>query len=112
MIEALQIGVTERVAQKAAHMAQIDPNGLTLTLVCVSVVFGVLFFLFIAYAVSGEFFMRKRKIKQALKNATHADKIFQQDDDDESAAIAMALHLYLSDTGTHDKESGVITIKR
>lgn len=84
-------------------------SGLILTLVCVCVVFGALLILYFVYsligmACNGKFRIRKKKGDEPT--------------DDEVAAMAIALDLYLheeqakKDEGIHDYESGMITIKR
>lgn len=124
----LQSGVAERVAQKAAHIAEVDPHGFTLTLVSVSVVFGSLFLLFIAYTITGRIFTGKSLIfklvdkcrrhrgndaDQAAAIAVALDMYMNGGkDDEEAAAIALALHCYLDSDAVHDVESGIITIKR
>ena len=116
----------ERVARKSAHMAEIDPHGLTLTLVCVCVVFGALLLLFGAYSLSGGFFTGKIKNPFKLLHCGKKtedeevaaisialdDYLSSGDNPEEAAAIATALHLYLEDSASHDYESGIITIKR
>lgn len=97
-----------RVAEKAAQMAEVDPHGFTITLVSVALVFGVLIILYIAYGISGEYFMRRRAVRQAIKAKIRSNA----DNKEEAAAIAMALHLYLEEDEVHDWEPGKITIKR
>lgn len=127
MIEIVSLAsAVERIARKSAHMAEIDPHGLTLTLVCVCVVFGALLLLFGAYSLSGGFFTGKIKNPFKLLHCgkkTEVEEIaaisIALDDflssggnSEEAVAIATALHLYLEDGATHDYESGIITIKR
>lgn len=116
---------TQRVAEKAAHMSEADPNGLTLTLVSVCVVFGCLLVLFLCYSLSGYLFTRDRsgkskKGKKAPKGALSGEEAaavaiavdqYLGESDEVQAAIATALHLYLNEE-VHDIESGIITIKR
>ena len=104
----LQLGAAERVAQKAAHMTEIDPHGTTLTIVCVVVVFAALLILDIAYSISGAIFKRKRENQKALRPA-HPDNAVI--DEDEAAAIAVALDAFIGEEECHDTESGIITIK-
>lgn len=87
-------------------MAATDPNGWTLTLISVGVVFCALLILYCVYRLSGDIFSGKFKKASAAK----ADEAVQ-------AAIAAAVHLYLSgkeegDGTVHDLESGRLTICR
>ena len=113
---------------KADKMKERDPYGWILTVVSVSVVFtalAVLWFLF------WYFFDRRAKKAaegKAKPKAVKAKVLAGKDPDEETAAaiamaidqelngdnyaaIAMALHLYFSET-IHDKEAFVITIRR
>lgn len=86
----------------ADKIAVSDPNGLTLTLVSVLVVFGCLLVLYGIYSLSGALFGKKAAKNTDVKGETEA-------------AIATALHLYLSEQSheseIHDSEPGTITIK-
>ena len=87
------------------RMAQIDPHGWTLTIISVSVVFSALIVLYFIYNFSGNIFSGKYKRKpKAPKKAAGAPEA------EVAAAIATALHLYLSDA-VHDVEPGFITIR-
>ena len=120
MIILQQLGAAERVAQKAAHMLDVDPHGLTLTLVSVCVVFFALLLLYRAYSLIGEGFTgkigRKSRGKAAEEAAAIAVAIDRYMDEkcgtEQEAAISVALHLYLQEEAVHDIESGIITIKR
>ena len=97
----------------------IDVAPWSLTLVAVSVVFSALIILFILYSISGGIFTGKfkRKPRKGKDDAATAAAIamaldrYASDSGDEPAAIALALHLYLSG-GVHDIEPGIITIRR
>jgi len=111
-----QLVASSRVAEKAAHMAEIDPHGATLTVVSVSVVFGALIILFIAYSISGKLFTREKAapVPSATVSSTDTDA------NEEEIAAAIAVALYEEEMaaaasmseGIHDFESGIITIKR
>ena len=103
-------------------MAQIDPHGWTLTIISVSVVFSALIVLYFIYNFSGNIFSgkykRKPKAPKAPKGAVSGEVAaaialaLQADAGSETeAAIATALHLYLSDA-IHDVEPGIITLRR
>ena len=104
------------------RMAQIDPNGWTLTLISVSVVFAALIVLYFVYSFSGALFSgkfkRTPKPKKAAKGTPDAEvaaaialALDMENGGDVYAAIATAVHLYLSDA-VHDVEPGIITIVR
>ena len=109
------------------RMAQIDPHGWTLTLISVSVVFCALIVLYFIYSFSGNIFSGKyrkksenkpKKVKAAKGGTPEAEvaaaiamALEAELGSADEAAIAMALHLYLSDA-VHDYEPGIITIRR
>ena len=104
------------------RMAQIDPNGWTLTLISVTVVFAALIVLYFVYSFSGALFSgkfkRTPKPKKAAKGTPDAEvaaaialALDMENGGDVYAAIATAVHLYLSDA-VHDVEPGIITIVR
>ena len=93
----------------------VDPWALTI--ISVSVVFSALIILFILYSISGAIFTGKFKRAPKKADAETAAAIamaldrYTSEEGDEPAAIALALHLYLS-AGVHDIEPGFITIRR
>lgn len=103
------------------RMAQIDPHGWTLTLISVTVVFAALIVLYFVYSFSGAIFSGKfkrapkpKKVKgtpDAEVAAAIALALDVENGGDVYAAIATAVHLYLSDA-VHDVEPGIITIVR
>ena len=101
------------------RMMQTDPHGWTLTLISVSVVFAALIVLYFIYTFSGNLFSGKFKLPRRPKKgqadaelaAAIALALDMDQSGDEYAAIATAVHLYLSDT-VHDVEPGFITIVR
>lgn len=102
---------------KAQTMQETDPHGWTLTVVSVLVVFCALFILFLLYNLSGNIFTGKfkKKAKPAPSDGSVAAAIALALDrygsgGDDEAAIALALHLFLSDK-VHDTEPGFITIR-
>ena len=103
------------------RMAQIDPHGWTLTLISVSTVFAALIVLYFIYSFSGNIFSGKYKRKprapKAPKGAVSGEvaaaialALQAEAGGETEAAIATALHLYLSDA-VHDVEPGFITIR-
>lgn len=120
------------VAEKAAQMAEKDPHGLIMTLVAVSVVFLSLFLLQLCYRFIGWLStressgkkpsVRQEKVRgkrgrtdasvpEAEVAAAIATALSLENGGEVQAAIALALHRYLSES-VHDRESYIITIKR
>lgn len=106
----------------AMRMKEIDPHGWTLSLVAVIVVFSALVILYLIYTLSGNIFTGKfkrsprTKVKAGAPDGATAAAIAMAlrqygSSAEEMAAIAAALHLYLSES-VHDTEPGIITIKR
>ncbi len=103
------------------RMAQIDPHGWTLTLISVSTVFLALIILYFVYSFSGNIFSGKYKFQRKPKAAKGkiddevaaviALALEAEAGGETEAAIATALHLYLSDA-VHDLEPGIITLRR
>lgn len=104
----------ERVLERAAHLAEVDPHGLVTCLVGIGVVFTSLVLLSIMYSISGKIFTagKKRygKSTSLLKISGNAANSAVMSED-EVAAIAIALQMYIDAQTPHDHESGVITIK-
>lgn len=100
----------------ADRMAEIDPSGVILTVIAVTVVFTALTILFGLYSLSGAIFSGKFKKKAKAKDEIAAaiamalDAYQGSNEDEVQVAIATALHLYLSQS-VHDIEPGIITIK-
>ena len=102
-------------------MAEIDPHGWTLTLISVSAVFSALILLYFIYNFSGNLFSgkfkRKPRAPKASKGAPSGEvaaaiamALNAEAGGETEAAIATALHLYLSES-VHDFEPGFITLK-
>lgn len=102
-------------------MTEVDPSGLILTVISISVVFFALIILYGLYSLSGAANSGKIKIKKTVKKSKGGeDEIaaaialalskYQGAEDEVQVAIATALHLYLSEAN-HDIEPGIITIK-
>ena len=98
-------------------MAATDPHGWTLTIISVSVVFIALIILYCLYSLSGKVFSGELKARVRKKDpqedvaAAIALALDMEQDGDTYAAIATAVHLYLSDT-VHDTEPGIVTTVR
>lgn len=94
----------------ALKLMETDPHGWTLSIVSVCVVFSCLIILYGIYSLSGAIFSGKFKKKAPVEKAPEAVQQTPSAVNDEvQAAIALALHLYIS-SNAHDTESGVITV--
>ena len=101
------------------RMAATDPHGWTLTIISVTCVFTALIILYFIYSFSGNLFSGKYKRKpKAARGTVDAEvaaaialALEAEAGGETEAAIATALHLYLSDA-VHDVEPGVITLRR
>ncbi|MFA6400978.1 MAG: OadG family transporter subunit [Salinivirgaceae bacterium] len=90
---------------------EMDPLGVGMTIIAMSVVFSGLAFLYLFFKYLGRFFLRDKK-----KPKTGEEKVQEnQEDEDEisgevNAAIAAALYFYR--TELHDTEATVLTINK
>ncbi|MBP5676389.1 MAG: OadG family protein [Bacteroidales bacterium] len=101
------------------RMAQTDPHGWTLTLISVSTVFAALIVLYFIYSFTGNLMSGKYKRKPKAKKvkgtpdaeiaAAIALALDMEQGGDTYAAIATAVHLYLTES-VHDVEPGIVTI--
>jgi Na+-transporting methylmalonyl-CoA/oxaloacetate decarboxylase gamma subunit len=92
---------------------EIDPYGIGMTVIAMSVVFLALAILYIIYKNMGRFFIRKsnKSIKLATDEVqTSGSSTGEEMSGEVNAAIAMALHLYQSEM--HDYENTVLTIQK
>lgn len=99
--------VSENVLRKSAEMAASDPHGIIITVVSVLVVYAALAILYCAYKLTGIIV----NSEYVLKKTGVIPDTHEESDEEVQAAIATALHLYLSEN-CHDNESNIITIKR
>lgn len=92
---------------------EIDPFGLGMTIIAMSVVFMALAILYFIYKASGRFFIRRGA---APKKSGSGESVLNEQHTEEemsgevNAAIAMAIHLYMSEM--HDYENTVLTIQK
>lgn len=91
---------------------EIDPFGIGMTIIAMSVVFMALAILYVIYKNIGRFFVRKvaKSIKLASGETLNTKEAEEEMSGEVSAAIAMALHLYQSEM--HDYENTVLTIQK
>ena len=96
----------------AERMAERDPHGWILTLTSISVVFSALIILWIIFGILGKVFTRTPRTKKDSPAVPNDAPVVpgEAKESETAAAIAMALHLYLS-AAIHDAESFVITIQ-
>lgn len=90
----------------------LDPSGMGMTMIAMSVVFVALIFLYLVFRTIGKLNTAKAKKNALLKQGkvAEASKISEDAPGDVYAAIAMALHLYQSQL--HDDENTVITLEK
>ncbi len=85
----------------------------TIALVCIAMVFFVLFLLSLIYLMLPKlldiYFQKKMESEGKLKVRKSTKGSDEPIEGNVNAAIAMALHLYMSDM--HDEESNIITIE-
>ncbi len=92
---------------------EFDPYGIGMTMIAMFVVFSALAILFIIYKNMGRFFIRqasavKKSVTSEQKpSAAHSEAEMSGE---VNAAIAMTIHLYLSEM--HDYENTVLTIQK
>lgn len=84
----------------------IDPYGIGMTVIAISIVLTALFVLYICFKLIGKIAIRKNTSNTTTTSLTNTDT----PTDEEIAAIAMALHLYQK--SKHDDENAQLTIKR
>ena len=112
-------------ATKGELMKERDPHGWILTVVSVSVVFSALALLWFLFWLLFDRPAKKQMAGLAGKRHSRPDRespdaevaaaialaLDMEADGDTYAAIATAVHLYLTDT-VHDVEPGIVTIRR
>ncbi len=90
----------------------IDPTGIGMTMIAMSVVFVALILLYLVFKYIGKLNTSHSKRKSLIKQGKieEASKISEDAPGDVYAAIAIALHLY--QTQLHDEENTVITMEK
>jgi Na+-transporting methylmalonyl-CoA/oxaloacetate decarboxylase gamma subunit len=92
---------------------EIDPYGIAMTIIAMSVVFMALAILYFIYKASGRFFIRKgMSSKKSITGEPKPSDVHSEVEmsGEVNAAIAMTIHLYLSEM--HDYENTVLTIQK
>lgn len=129
---ALMLAQSGKIQQRSAELAEKDPYGWIMTITAVAVVFSALIILAVCYNILGYYNGGKGAEKIAAWRKARAERkanrqagnqgnpevaaaiamaLKAHNGGETEAAIACALHLYLSET-VHDRESYVLTIRR
>lgn len=93
------------------NFAEKDPDGFTMTIMAMCIVFGALLVLCLCFYIVGMIGKSSHRIKKAEAmgvNVAEVPKV-QHDSGEEIAAITMALHEHFN---THDNESFLLTVKK
>lgn len=100
-----------KIAENSKKFIEIDPWGIGMTFVGMAVVFLSLLLLYMLFLNITRFLNYKLKRAQKKKGKEISDKEKVAELSGEvNAAIAMALHLYMSEI--HDRESAILTINK
>ena len=93
------------------NFAENDPNGFSMTLMAMLIVFGALLGLCICFYIVGMIGKSSHRIKKAEAMGVHVTEVARGDHDsgEEIAAITMALHEHFNQ---HDNESFLLTVKK
>lgn len=88
-----------------------DPNGFSMTVMAMCIVFGALLVLCLSFYVVGMIGKRTARVNKASAMGVHVTEVDRGDHDsgEEIAAIGMALHEHFNQ---HDNESFVLTVKK
>lgn len=113
------INGNQNTATKGEQMKERDPHGWILTVVSISVVFSALAILWFMFWLLFDRRAKKLAKPAPVKKGTESDEVAaaialaldMEAGGDDYAAIAAAVHLYLSES-VHDIEPGIITIRR
>jgi Na+-transporting methylmalonyl-CoA/oxaloacetate decarboxylase gamma subunit len=100
-----------RIAENSKKFLEIDPWGIGMTFVGMAVVFLSLLLLYMLFLNIAKFLNYRLKQTQKKKGKEISEKEKLSELSGEvNAAIAMALHLYMSEM--HDRESAILTINK
>lgn len=97
-------------ASSGEKFVQMDPTGIGMAMIAMSVVFAALALLYVIYKLIGRFFTRQPKVVKKEGEAVSEKSKQGEMSGEVNAAIAMTLHLYASEL--HDDENAVLTIKK
>lgn len=106
----LQTPVQQTGRDAAKAFGEMDPYGVMMTFIAMGVVFTALILLYLTFKYVSRLYSIDIKSRMKRSKAEKKDAIAPEDiPADINVAIAMALHLYMSEL--HDKENTKITIK-
>jgi Na+-transporting methylmalonyl-CoA/oxaloacetate decarboxylase gamma subunit len=97
-------------ASKGERFVVMDPTGIGMAIIAMSVVFLALALLYLIYKSVGHFFTKKPKVLQKDVEGKVVATTEVEMSGEVNAAIAMTLHLYADEL--HDEENTVLTIKK
>lgn len=101
---------TEVKISSAEIIGKMDPSGIGMTVIAMSIVFSGLLFLYLFFKYMSRVMLMERK---KTKNAEGILEVVKEEDEipgEVNAAIALALYLYK--TQLHDNEAAVLTINK
>lgn len=110
MINTLTIILQVSTHKDAAEFAKLDPYGIGMTMVAMSVVFVSLLVLYLIFKNIAKLFAYDFKKKSTTSSNPTDSKIDNQATLELGAAVAMAIHLYQQEL--HDHETALLTIKK
>lgn len=100
-----------KIHENADRFSQIDPYGIGLTFIGLSVVFLSLLILYIMFFnITRLINLKFNKKEKLVKEEKIKFSISMKPEDEVYAAIGLAIHLHFSEL--HDKESAVLTINK
>ena len=93
------------------NFAKNDPNGFSMTVMAMCIVFGALLVLCLCFYVVSLIGKNAHRVRKAEARGVHITEVAKGDHDsgEEIAAISMALHEHFN---THDNESFMLTVKK
>jgi len=98
-------------ASSGEEFVKMDPSGLGMTFIAMSVVFFALALLFVVYKNMGRIFLRRTRKKISSETKEVSSEEYEDEISGEiNAAIALALYFYKSEL--HDIEDTVLTIRK
>ena len=98
-----------RKASSGELFVKMDPDGIGMTLIAMSVVFSALVLLYLIFKNIGRAFTRKKKGKEGVP-AQPVSRTSEEISGEVNAAIAAALYMYQNES--HDYENTVLTIRK
>ncbi len=102
--------IIQTIKRSADDLILVDPYGIGLTIISVTIVFIVLISLYLIFRIIGLIFHKLTINNQLKQNELSASKSKDKIMGEECAAIAMAI--YYMQSQNHDEEAHIITIKK